>query len=339
MGAIGTSNTRLDIRELARHGVLATYVLNLSDADRRLLRAAATELVYPVVFERKTRRLELRRRHHLCASSIYRLEPDCLDRFHDDVEAAVDDLFRHAKDRILNLEGWVATRLNASTIDAYRRRRGRRGAMQRPRLPQWLSASLGHELRLMRLALDILEWVGVDTPPAATLWPFASWAERRVAATGDYEAAYRWVVADLEFVLAAMRQRPKWYADFIERPLGHKSIPLPFMPRDDAGAGAAEAWSVIRERQQEADDARLREAAALAIEEVSARIRLGHDRREAVIEVIHALFGSGNAAEELDRLPGQDCGDDEVVYALMKQPAAIDRIVAVMLDLLAPRDS
>ncbi len=339
MGAIGSRNATHDVRELARQGVLATHVLNVSDTDRRLLRINAVELVWPVVYDRLTRRLELSRDHHACASSIHRLEPACLDRFHDDVEAAVDDLFRNAKMRIFNLEGWVSKRLKASTIDAYRRRRGSRGALQRPRLPRWLAAALGNELRLIRLALEMLEWVGIDSPATATVWPFVPWAERRAVVTGDYEAAYRSVVEDVDIVLAAMRQRPKWYADFVERPLGRKPVPVLYAQRTDPDAGMLEPWSAVRARQQEADDARLLHLAATALEEIVLRIRLGHDRRTAVYDVLTALFGPGTGAEELDRLPGEGSGTDEAVLASLADPKTIERIASVVLSLLPPEDS
>jgi hypothetical protein len=336
MDAIGSRNGTHDVRELARQGILATHVLRVSDTDRRLLRANAVELVWPVVYDRLTRRLEISRDHHACASSIHRLEPACLDRFHDDVDAVVDDLFRHAKVPIHNLEGWVARRLTASTVDAYRRRRGRRGALQRPRLPGWLSSTLGREPRLMRLALDMLDWVGVDMPAPATVWPVASWAERRSMVVGDYDAAYRSVAQDVEIVLAAMRRRPKWYADFVERPLSRKPLPLPYAPPADSGPSDLEPWSAMRARQQDADDALLLEMAADAVAEIALRLRSGDDPRSAVVDVLKALFGPGTGAESLDRLPGDGRDVDEVVLALLADPAAIDRITSVVLDLLAP---
>jgi hypothetical protein len=76
---------------------------------------------------------------------VHRLADERLDRFHDDVEAVVDDLLTHARHPVFDLEGWVAGRLNAATVNGHRRLRGERGALQRPRLPGWLGAALGQD--------------------------------------------------------------------------------------------------------------------------------------------------------------------------------------------------
>jgi len=246
----------------------------------------------------------------------------------------VDDLLRNAKVPIHHLEGWVSKRLPASTIDAYRRRRGERGALQRPRLPGWLAAGLNHDPLLMELALEMLEWAGVETTAGIHTWPLGVWAERRAVLTGDYDSARRAVADDVETVLAAMRARPKWYADYVERPLGHKQAPLLLTHGTDAGSPPERDHS-IRARKHEADDTRLLELAAAAVQAMEIRLADGENPQTVVTEVLATVFGPGTVAEELDLRPGQGSDTDEVVAALLADPAAMDRIVRVVLDLLS----
>ncbi len=332
-GVFEPDDSRFDVRELVRRGQLTALVQKLTDDDRRLVRAKTHEIVWPVVFQHLTRRLEKNRGHHACASGVHRLEPACLDRFHDDVDAAVDDLLRNAKMPIFNLEGWVSKRLKVSTVDAYRRRRGERGALQRPRLPRWLIDALSGEPRLIRLALDMLEWVGVDANAAAHVWPITTWAERRAATTHDFDAAYREVTADVETVVAAMRRRPQWYDDYVERPLARKQLPVLSSPRDDQDL-AGESWSAVQTRQDEAGDSRLGELASVAIEAILARLRLGEDPERVVREVVTTAFGAGSGAEELDRRPGHGAHDEEQVSVALADPAVIEHIVALVQSLI-----
>src|SRR6185369_13070063 len=90
-----------------------------------------------------------------------------------------------ARHPIKNLEGWVASRIRPATVDGHRRRRGLRGAQQRPRVPAWLAAELGGEPWLTTLATRILEWVGVTTTAGTELWPLDAWAELRTTVTDD----------------------------------------------------------------------------------------------------------------------------------------------------------
>ena len=113
------------VRDLARRGILADRARTASDAERGLLRAGGYALVWPVVFQRLTRRIELARGHPACASSVHRLEADCLDKFHDDVEAVLDDLLTSAKVPVVNLEGWIARRIGPAS----RPRRRPRGSL------------------------------------------------------------------------------------------------------------------------------------------------------------------------------------------------------------------
>ena len=101
------ADDKLTVRELADSGILAVHYKEASEDERRRLRTEAYELLYMIVFMQLTRRVELRRGHRDCAVSIGGLRPDCLDRFHDDMDAVLDDLFRNAQVPIWNLEGWV----------------------------------------------------------------------------------------------------------------------------------------------------------------------------------------------------------------------------------------
>ena len=214
-----------------------------------------------------------------------------------------------------------------------RQYRGERGALQRPRIPRWLSKELGHDKRLTDLAVEMLEWVGIETTAGIDDWPIEIWSSQRVAAGGDHETASRAVAEDVATVLAAMRKRPKWYADYVERPMGHKRAPLLANHRDgldpaqDHGQAAQEAHAL--------DEARRVELAGLMVEAIRTRIERGEDVRTVVVDVISTAFGAGTGSESLDRLPGDDCADDERVNARLADPDTVERIVAVVLDLLS----
>lgn len=281
----------MDVREIARRGELAAYAGTVTGDARRRLRAATYEVVQPVVFHQLTRRLELARGHRACAVAVSRLDDPCLDRFHDDMDAVIDDVFRNARVPVHNLEGWVSRRLVLATVNGYRRRRGERGALQRPRVPKWLAARLGDDPALTALAVDVLEFVGNDASAGPRVWPTERWAEGRATgdratgdwATGDWEAAHRAVLADLETVLTAMRARPAWYEAYVERPLGrkpHTAVPLP--PDEIPLPVVAEA------------DGLLVELAGLAVDGIADRLARGENPRHAVVDVVTAVFGPGS---------------------------------------------
>jgi hypothetical protein len=321
------------VRDLARAGELVAHFHAAMDEERRRLRIEAYELLHVVVFTRLTRPVEMRRRHGDCAVSVNNLRPDCLDRFHDDMDAVLDDLFRNARKPIYNLEGWVTRRLAAVTIDAYRRRRGERGALQRPRLPKWLVQEFRRSKRLTELAIKMLEWVGVEASAGVHDWPIEVWAAQRVeAGTIDGESAERTVARDIAIVLTAMRKRPRWYAAYIDRPMGRKRLPLAWTYHDDAEPTPDPAQA---DRDAQADDARRNELAALAVATIGARLERGEDIRPLVIDVISAVFGAGTGSENMDRFPGQDNADDERVKARLADPKTVDRIVEVVLELLS----
>src|SRR5688500_7357345 len=83
------------VRSNARRAPLARRAKGASAGERALLRRGAYEVVWSIVFDGLTRRIERQRGHRRCSLGIQYLEPDCLDRFQDDVEAVVDDLLRY----------------------------------------------------------------------------------------------------------------------------------------------------------------------------------------------------------------------------------------------------
>ena len=322
-----------DVRYLASHGKLAERAATPSRTESTLLFGSAYKIVMPVVFESLTRAIERGRGHHDCASGVKHLRPDCLDRYQDDVKAVVDDLLRNATVPIHNLEGWVRSRLMRATIDGYRRRRGERGAVQRPRMTKWLAKHLGDDRWLRALAIHIQAWVGTAATAGSELWPYGAWLERRIAVTGDASSTEQDVARDVETVLAAMRQNPAWYEKFIERPLGRKEAPL--LASDGSAADPMRERSQLALVQRhEADDALLSALASGAIDAMAVRIARGEDRHLVVVDIIGTVFGSGTGAEHLDQPPGAGSGEDERVRLLLADPDSIDRLVHQVLEIL-----
>lgn len=228
-----------EVRDLARSGLLAATIGTASGPYRVRLTGATYSIVWPVVYRGLTRKIEMRRGHLTCATSISRLAADCLDRFQNDVEAVVDDVIRRAGSRIENLEGWIVSRLVPATVDGHRRRRGADGALQRPRVPGWLAKQLGGDPWLIDLATQILVWVGVPSTAGYDLWPTQAWAALRCERHGDWSAyGEADVRADIRVVLDAMNRRPQWYERYVETPLGRKQAPVVAAARLDDRDGA-----------------------------------------------------------------------------------------------------
>ncbi|GAA1642878.1 hypothetical protein ACFQY4_06575 [Catellatospora bangladeshensis] len=324
----GGSAAVAELRFLASQGRLAATARTATPRERTALTGAAFTLAWPVVFHRLTRMNEQRRGHWTCAIAVNRLADACLDRFYDDVEAVVEDLLAHATMQIHNAEGWISGRLRAVTIDAHRRRRGARGAQQRPRLPRWLADGLGHDPWLTVLAIEILVWVGVPGTAGGLLWPLDSWAQRRVAVTGDVAGSdVRAVQRDVDRVLAVMRTKERWYADYVERPLGAKTPPTApaFVDRN---AAVVEPPALLLTEPHEVADGWLSELAALAL----IALRQADPCDDAAIErIVTKVFGRVDTAGAMAAAPHASDGLD----ALVDDRAELRRIVAAVRAVLA----
>lgn len=315
-----------DIRRLASKGILADEFRTAGPDRRRDLWSGAAEIAAPLLFLRLTRALERRRGHYRCAAGLRGLAAECLDAYHDDLEALVEHLLTRATAPIYNLEGWLTKRLHPATVDGNRKRRGRRGAAQRPRVPNWLAAALGHNSRRVGLAVAILDWAGSEATAGFSLWPLAAWAER----LGTTSEAV--VAREVEIVLTAMRRRPDWYEKNVERPMEHKPAPV-WIPSRSADSTHAEPDPVVV-AEHERTDALLRELAARAVEILSLRLARGEDPAVVVPEVLRAVFGGVPASDGLDRTPDAAETGPEQVITLLSDPARLARIVAAVTALL-----
>ncbi|GAA3294939.1 hypothetical protein Dvina_41245 [Dactylosporangium vinaceum] len=325
------------LRELAASGRLADYYETAAPAARQQLHRAAFPIVGPIVFQRITRRIELKRGHVGCASSIERMEPECRDRHHDDVEAVLFDMFRKARVPVTNLEGWMVGRLNAATVDAHRRRRGERGALQKVRVPQWVLKGLDGDAWLMILAYELLTWVGVSATAGTDLWPIDAWVERRARETGDHQSDERTVRQDIETVLAVMRKRPRWYGEYVERPLGRKQAPVRAVPAALRDAPGRPERPLPLVERHDIDESCLLNLAALAVDALRRRLRRGEDPHAAVAEVMHLVFGELTGADELDLVPGTGSLTTQAAD-LIADAATVERVVAMALEYLGRTD-
>jgi hypothetical protein len=322
------------LRELASAGELAEAAAAGGSRGAVLVGAAYT-VVWPVVFARLTRRFEQQRGHLSCAAGVGKLRDACLDRFHDDVEAVVDDLLIHARKPILHLEAWVATRLGAATVNAHRRRRATRGALQRPRLPGWLAAELGGVEWLGVLATNILTWVGVGTTAGGELWPLEVWAQQRAAVTGDWAGSDPAAVErDVVRVLAAMRRRPDWYDSFVERPLGSKEPPVAAAVTDAYGEPVTPLSLADPDQRVEEELHRL---AHNAVRVIGERLRGDEDAETVVAEVIRTVFG-GAFTGALDRAPYSECDPAGEVSGALVDRERLATITSTALAILREHD-
>ncbi|GHJ48946.1 hypothetical protein Cs7R123_62880 [Catellatospora sp. TT07R-123] len=320
-----------DLRSLAGQGRLAAVARSATDAQRVRLSGAAFALAWPIVFSRVTRVYEQRRGHRTCAVAVDRLADGCLDRFYDDVEAVVDDLLTHSTTKIANPEGWMTSRLRAVTVDAHRRRRGARGALQRPRLPAWLVRRLPGEPWYQQLAVEILTWVGVPTTAGTQLWPLDAWAEHRARATGDpLGSDVRAVQRDVEQVLAAMLTRPRWYDDHVERPLGRKTPPL--APMIVEGGSVAEPPPLVLADPDATADARLADLASLALAAIEQQLADDPQDEAAIGRIIAEVFGRIDTSADFAGAAGPL--DGRPVEALVTEPAELHRIVQAVRGIL-----
>ena len=319
------------LRELAREGRLAAVVAQAQGTTRQALTAAAYEVAWPIVYSRLTRRIEQRRGHRACATGVEHLADECRDRFHDDVEAVVADLLTHARQPILNLEVWITGRLNVATVDGHRRRRGMRGALQRPRLPGWLADLLGQDQWLMALAARILAWVAVaSSGTSGEVWPLETWAQERAAHTGDWSCDPAVVALDVETILTAMRRQPLWYESYVERPLGRKQAPVAAQPVE--GGTGESAMPLALTDPHARVESEMRRLAAAAVSAIDQRRGQGQETQAIVAEVIRTVFG-GTVTGTLDQAPHDVADPLGGVSGAPADPATVDRIAAVLANL------
>ncbi|MDG4762880.1 hypothetical protein O7632_01930 [Solwaraspora sp. WMMD406] len=323
-----------EVRDLARRGLLSATIATASGAYRVRLTGATYSIVWPVVYRGLTRKIEMRRGHLTCATSISRLAADCLDRFHNDVDAVVDDVVRRAVSRIENLDGWIASRLVPATVDGHRRRRGAIGALQRPRVPGWLSKQLGGDPWLIDLATQILIWVGVPSSAGYDLWPTQAWVARRWERHGDWstygEAQVR---ADIRVVLDAMSHRPQWYERYVEVPLGRKQAPVVAVPRlDDRDGGRPPAPTDVSIEHEQ--DRVLTALAHDAVALITARLARGEPARQVVADVLGVVFGTDDAVAPGSYETG-DRGYGDRLDRMLRDATELDRLVAAVLDIVS----
>jgi hypothetical protein len=234
------------------------------------------------------------------------------------------------------VEPWLVSRLQPATVDAHRRRRSGRGALQRPRLPQWLLKELGDDPWLGRLAIEVLVWVGVTGTAGGGLWPLDGWADLRHQVTGDWaDSTSHTVEREVEQVLRAMRTRPKWYADYVERPLGAKTAPLATAAHGTPAGVEPSVLALVE--PHEADDARLTALAESALEAIEGRLATNPDLKDlkaAVNTVVRTVFGEIDLAREVAGLPYDAPSADEQIMSLVDNSADLTRIARVVRDIL-----
>jgi len=323
------------LHELARQGKLAETAAAAQGEERIELTGAAYSVVWPIVYARVTRHFEQVRGHAACAAGVHNLADECLDRFHDDVESVVEDLLAHARQPIQHLEAWIASRLTAATVDGHRRLRGQRGALQRPRLPNWVADGLGHDPWLAWLATEILVWVGVTSTAGTEVWPLEAWAQERGQRTGDWAGSEPAVVArEVETVLTVMRRRPNWYESYVERPLGAKRAPVATAPVGEATGEVAKPLALVEAAAQV--DSELLRLAAEAVRAIDARLATGEQAERIVVDVIRAIFG-GSFTATLDRAPHEVADPLGGVSGALANVGTVNRIVATVMSIIGER--
>lgn len=327
-----------ELLEAAREGRLAEFVATRSECGM----AALFGFVEGVVYQNLSRPRELNRGHCRCAIRASRMDPECHDQHQDEVVAAFEYVLayvrEHEGERIKNLGGWLTSRLNFISIDAYRRRRVEVGAQARPRLPKWLIAELGADPWSMRLALGILDWVGVPMTAGSQVWPLAAWAALRAQTLGGPELSEPAMLAEVDQVIAAMRVRPKWHEKYVERPLGRKQAAL----ASAHGTRADDDRDFICPSGPDAAiEASLTELAATAIEAIAALTSEGAPVRETVADVLGRLFGADEVLPEVDMAPddGQSPDSRELAVRLILDPEVLDRVVDAVVRIMAEKPS
>jgi hypothetical protein len=311
-------------RKLLAAGELASVAAGRPE-QRRRLRAAVITIVSPVVFHVLTKRLELKRGHRACATSVRRMEQGCYDAHIDDVGVVADWVLEHATGPVANLEAWVAPRVKPATVDAHRRWRGERGAQQRPRVSKWLAVQLEEDAWKVQLAEAMLTWVGVSATAGVDIWPIETWAQQRAVARGEAVPSEHDTRRDVNAVLRAMRTRPAWFEKYIERPLGRKQTPA-YTTRSATSGTAQGPLPLDLAPLDQRDEAALVATAAAAVEQILRRAGRGEPAGVVVADVLRQAFTDGGPADGMDRVPGAAPSDVELVRHMIADKAALERI-------------
>ena len=321
------------LRVLSSRGLLSDTYRGASEPVRSALHRAAYRIVWPIVFRRLTRAIEMRRGHMACATSVTRLAGECLDHFHNDVESVVDDLFMRANQPIRSLEGFITSHITVATIDGYRRRRGERGALQRPRVPGWLAAALGEDPWLVELAKLILTWAGVEMTAGLEVWPLHAWAVRRsdVRGLGNVGELAE-VRDDVNTVIDAMRTREQWYLSYVERPLSRKQTSVLGAPAMSTGR-AEELRPFLFVTRDEVADGHLNDLAHAAIGAIRTGLRQRREPLELIVDVVRTTFAGDIGADDIDR-PPHEAGHHRHIEALMADESQMRRVVAAILRII-----
>jgi hypothetical protein len=316
------------VRDAMASGRLDRFMRTATAGERAALYMIVYHLVFRVVQIR-----ERVRGHSDCAGSPERMRPECHDQFLDNVETMLEDLLRHAHIPVANAEGWLRSRFNAVTVDANRRRRGRAGALQRPRMPQWLDRLLTTEWH-RTLALEIMNWVGVPQSAGLSLWPLNAWAALRDQVTGTTGSSDAEVMADINIVLRAMRTNAPWFSSYIERPIGHKQTGVVPAQRTGAENSEREPDHLDLVSADEHTDALLRRLAAVAVNDIADALAAGGDVNAAVVTALTEVFVVGSGADGLAELPGAGTDHAELVERLLANEENVRRIAKTVIEIL-----
>jgi hypothetical protein len=166
------------------------------------------------------------------------------------------------------------------------------------------------------------------------LWPLEAWAQKRGTLTGDWSGGPAVVAREIDTVLDAMRRRPAWYADYVERPLGGKRAPVAAAPP------AGRTGEIVRPLElgdpHARVDAELLRLAAEAVRAIDGRLARGEQAERIVVDVIRAVFG-GAVAGTLDVAPHDAPDPLGGLTTALADGATVDRIVTTVLGIVGER--
>lgn len=200
-------------------------------------------------------------------------------------------------------------------------------------MPRWLGRELGDDTWLIELAARIIEWAGVPGTAGFQTWPLDAWSQLRAGVTGDQAGSRpRTVACEVDQVLAAMtRNRPGWFARYIERPMGRKQFPVEIGNDNARHSGES---SEAEPARGERDDAFLVRLAAAATNAISLGLAEGRDPAELVPRVIGATFLRSDPAD-LEHAPSDGSADrDDWLSSVLADQPTVARLVNDVLDVI-----